>query len=213
MPAAVTPACAGAAFAPPAAPTAVAATVIASINWRRLIFPWSNSSSFVAAKPNMVFLPSSDKRVFAVDRGDLHLISVRIVDVHAALAPRRVGARGFERVVDARVVPIGDRVADVVDNGLRGLFIGAEVARDDERAALAGLRTAEGDVGAAHPLVVVDLRVEDLRVPVARGFVIRAGVGDVIDAEHLETARRRGLWRASRRIDLPCQRHRFAELT
>src|SRR5258706_3735096 len=116
MPAAVTP-CACAALALPAAPTVVAASVIDSISWRRLILPCSNSLSFVAAKPNMAVLLSSDKRVFAVDRGDLHLISIRIVDVYAAFAASRVGARGLQRVVDARVVPIGDGVADVVDNG------------------------------------------------------------------------------------------------
>src|SRR3981189_2873047 len=126
MPAAVTPlACA--ALALPAAPIVVAASVIVSISCRRLILPCSNSSSFVAAKPNMAVLPSSDKRVFAVDRGDLHLVSIGILDVEAAFAPGRVGARGFERIVDARVVPIGDRVADVVDNRAGRLFVGAEV--------------------------------------------------------------------------------------
>src|SRR5258707_7876798 len=111
--------------------------VIDSISWRRLILPCSNSLSFVAAKLNMVVLPSSDKRVFAVDRGDLHLISIRIVDVHAAFAAGGIGARGLQRIVDPRVVPIGDRVADVVDNRPGRLFVGAEVARDDEGAALA----------------------------------------------------------------------------
>src|SRR5882672_8898040 len=108
MPATVTPTCACAAPALPAAPTVVAASVSVSISWRRLILPCSNSLSFVAAKPNMAVLLSSDKRVFAVDRGDLHLISVGIIDVDAAFAPRGVGARGFKRIVDARVVPIGD---------------------------------------------------------------------------------------------------------
>src|SRR5882672_2296840 len=104
MPATVTPTCACAAPALPAAPTVVAASVSVSISWRRLILPCSNSLSLVAAKPNMVVLPSSDKRVFAVDRGDLHLISIRIVDVHAAFAARRIGARSLQRIVDPRVV-------------------------------------------------------------------------------------------------------------
>src|SRR5258706_6351253 len=132
MPAAVTQLWACAAPALPAAPTVVAASVIVSINWRRLILPCSNSSSFVAAKPNMAVLLSSDKRIFAVDRGDLHLIIVRIVDVHAAFTAYRIGARGFQRVVDARVVPIGHRVADVVDDSPGRLLVGAEVSRDDE---------------------------------------------------------------------------------
>src|SRR6266478_8464977 len=129
MPAAVTPTCAGAAPALPAAPSVVAASVIVSINCRRLILPCSNSLSFVAAKPNMAVLPSSDKRIFAVDRGDLHLVSIGIVDVDAAFAPRRVGARGLQRIVDPGVVPIGHRVADVVDHSAGRLFIGAEIAR------------------------------------------------------------------------------------
>src|SRR5882672_6362252 len=136
MPAAVTPlACA--ALALPTAPTVVAASVIVSISCRRLILPCSNSLSFVAAKPNIAVLPSSDERIFAVDRGDLHLETIGIVDVHAAFAARRIGTRGLQRIVDARVVPIGDRVADVVDHSPGRLLIGAEVARDDEGAAFA----------------------------------------------------------------------------
>src|SRR5258705_6212765 len=105
MPGAVTPlACA--ALALPTAPTVVAASVIVSINWRRLILPCSNSLSFVAAKPNIAVLLSSDERIFAVDRGDLHLVTVVIVDVHAAFAPHAAGARGLQRIADARVVPI-----------------------------------------------------------------------------------------------------------
>src|SRR5258708_16362909 len=116
MPAAVTPTCAGAAPALPAAPTVVAASVIVSINWRRLILPCSNSLSLVAAKPYMAVLPSSDKRIFAVDRGDLHLVSIGIIDVHAAFAAPRIRARRFQRIVDARAIPVGQRVATWVDH-------------------------------------------------------------------------------------------------
>src|SRR5882672_4942381 len=143
MPATVTPICACAAPALPAAPTVVAASVIVSINCRRLILPCSNSLSFVAAKPYMAVLPSSDKRIFAVDRGDLHLVSIGIVDVHAAFAPRGIGARGLQRIVDAGVVPIGHRVADVVDHSPGWLLVVAEVARDDECPAFARFGAAE----------------------------------------------------------------------
>src|SRR5215469_14770157 len=96
-----------------------------------------------------VLLPSNE-RVFAVDRGDLHLVAERIVDVDAALAAGRIGAGGFERGVHARVVPIGDRVADMVDNSRGGFLVVAEIARDDEGTAFAGFGAAEGEIGAAH---------------------------------------------------------------
>src|SRR5712671_375121 len=213
MPAAVTPTCAGAAPALPAAPTVVAASVIISINWRRLILPCSNSLSFVAAKPYMAVLPSSDKRIFAVDRGDLHLISIGIVDVHAAFAARRIGARRFQRIVDARVVPIRHRVADVVDHSPGRLFVVAEVARYDEGAAFARFRTAKLKIGATHALIVVDLGVEHLGVPIACNAVIRARIGDVIDREHLQPARRSGLRRTAGGKDSGGQSHRLAKLS
>ena len=94
------------------------------------------------------------------------------------------------------------------------LLVGAEIARDDERAAFALFGPAESEIGAAHALVVVDLRVEDLGVPVARDLVIRARVRDVIDAENLQPARRCGFGgRAASREDRGGERHRLAELT
>src|SRR6267142_4706462 len=212
MPAAVTPTCAGAAPALPAAPTVVAASVIISINWRRLILPCSNSLSFVAAKPYMAVLPSSDKRIFAVDRGDLHLVSIGIVDVHAAFAARGIGARRLQRIVDAGVVPIGHRVADVVDHSAGRLLVVAGIARDEEGAAFARFGAAELKIGAAHALVVVDFGVEHLGVPVARNAVIRARIGDVIDREHLEPARGCGLCRAACGKNSGGQSHRLAKL-
>src|SRR6185503_13591464 len=92
-------------------------------------------------------------------------------------------------------------------------FVGAEVPCNDERAALAGLGSAESEIGAAHALVVVDLGVEHFGVPVARHLIVRAGVGDVVDAEHLQPARRRCLRRAARGIDRGRERHCLAELT
>src|SRR5258708_5950879 len=213
MPAAVTPTCACAAPALPTAPTVVAASVIVSINCRRLILPCANSLSLVAAKPYMAVLPSSDNGIFAVDRGDLLLVSVGIVDVHAAFAARGIGARRFQRIVDARVVPVGHRVADVVDHSPGWLFVVAEIARDDEGAAFARFRTAELKIGAAHALVVVDLVVEHLCVPIARNAVIRARIGDVIDREHLQPARRSGLRRTAGGKHRGGQSHRLAKLS
>src|SRR4051812_21827697 len=92
---------------------------------------------------------ASNPGVFAFDRGDLHLVAVRIEDIDALGTSLRIGAGGLQRVVDARVVPIGDRIGDVIDNGLRLALIVAEIARDEELAAFALLR-AESEIGASH---------------------------------------------------------------
>src|SRR5712692_2970729 len=95
----------------------------------------------------MTILPSAPESVFDGRRCDLHVVFERVVDMQAAVAPGDIEPFCFERCAHARLVPVRNGVADVVDCGLRPrLYAGtaacdaAGVARDQERTALAWLR-------------------------------------------------------------------------
>src|SRR5262252_5426518 len=84
--------------------------------------------------------------VFFSCRRDLHVVIERVVDVQAAVAPGDVEPFRFECCAHARLVPVRNGVADVVDRGLRPRLCAgapacdaARVARDQERTALTGL--------------------------------------------------------------------------
>src|SRR5258706_9200915 len=107
--------------------------------------------------------------------------------MQAAVAPRRsVEAFCLQRTADLAFVPIGNRVADMVDHSLRRFGrIGAGIVHDEEIAALVRRRT-EGQIGAALSLVVRYLHAESRTVEVARLRIIGAEIGHMIDAESLE---------------------------
>src|SRR5271154_2442677 len=96
----------------------------------------------------MAILPSASESVFA-DRGcDLHIVIEGVVNMQAAVAPGHVEPFRLERRAHACLVPVRNGVADMVDRGLRarphaGTAAGdvAGAARDQERTALAGLRS------------------------------------------------------------------------
>src|SRR5580692_1583387 len=129
---------------------------------RRLILPWANSSSLVAMKPSMVsILLLAPERVFLDRVGDLDVVIERIVDVQAAVAPGG-GVEPFcsQRATDLAFVPIGNRVADMVNHGLGRLGrIGARIVHNEEIATLVRPRT-EGEIRAALSLVVQHLHAE-----------------------------------------------------
>src|SRR6202042_1075593 len=102
----------------------------------------SNSDGFVSA-PDSVFLGS---------RRDLDAVVEGIAAGEAAAAaPGPLEAFGLERPAHARFVPIRDRIGDVVDDSTRRRLRRGGGARDDERAALARLRTEHQ----VRPLAVV----------------------------------------------------------
>src|SRR5215470_18359730 len=96
----------------------------------------------------MTTLLSAPESVFFSCRRDLHVVIERIVDMQAAVAPGNVKPFRFECCAHARLVPVRNGVADVVDHGLcPRLCAGtaacnvARVARDQERTALPWLRS------------------------------------------------------------------------
>src|SRR5438093_9483728 len=90
---------------------------------------------------------------------------------------------------------------------------GSGVAHDHELAALARLR-AEHQIGAAAVVLARRaLHAEMLDVEVADLGVVGARIGDVIDPEHLEAARRLRLGGIAHRVDAGRERDGFAELT
>src|SRR6516165_10854899 len=98
----------------------------------------------------MAILLSAPECVLADGGRDLHVIIERVVEAAAAFAAFRVEALLLERRNNLGVVPAGDRVADVVDDGLRRRLVAGRAGRragDDERAALARLG-AELEIGA-----------------------------------------------------------------
>src|SRR5216683_7230638 len=95
----------------------------------------------------MTILLSAPESVFDSRGCDLHVVIERVVDMQAAIAPRNVEPLCFERCAHARLVPVRNGVADVVDHGLRSRLYASTAAgnaagsaRDQERTALAGLR-------------------------------------------------------------------------
>src|SRR5262245_63428474 len=89
---------------------------------------------------------------------------------------------------------------------------GSRIAHDHELAALARLR-AEHQIGAvAVVLARGALHAEMFDIEVTHLGVVRAAIGDVIDPEHLEAARRLRLGGIARRIDGGGERDSFAEL-
>src|SRR4030095_9681420 len=138
----------------------------------------------------------------------------RVEDVHAAAAPGGVLALRLQRRVDARIVPVGKRVADVIDHRPRRRGrIGGDIARDNEGPSLAW-RRAEGKIRAALAVVLQFLHAQHGAVEIARLAVIGARIGNVIDAQHLEAA-----WgcrvggRAAGGVDGGGERNPFAEIT
>src|SRR5215471_1745956 len=166
----------------------------------------------------MATLPSAPESVFFRRRCDLHVVIEWVVNMEAAVAPCDVEPFRFERRAHARLVPVRNGVADVVDHGLRPrLYAGAAagsaagVARDQERTAFAGLRPEHQ----ICPLAVIPcglaLHAENRCVPVACLGVIRASIGHVVDADDLETALGLGLRGIARAIDRSGERHGLAE--
>src|SRR5260221_7100082 len=109
--------------------------------------------------------------------------------MQAAVTPGGgVEALGLQRTSNLAFIPIGNRVADMVNHGLGRLGrIGTGIVHDEEIAALVRPRT-EGEIGAALSLVVRYLHAERRAVEVARLGIIGAEIGHVIDAERLEPA-------------------------
>src|SRR5262249_10450909 len=213
--AALRPGVAAWALALPAAPAEVAANVSISMNRRRLNLPCSNSSSFVATKFIMAVSFTLLPRILFFDVGELHRIVERIQHVDVAAA-RAEGAPGrLQHGVHARIVPIGNRVADVIHVRRCQLAGPGRVrrARDDEGAALSRLGT-ESEV---RPLAVILAgrvrHADERRVPIARLGVIRAGIREMVDADHLESAAWRLRVGLARPVDGGGERHRLAELT
>jgi hypothetical protein len=110
-------------------------------------------------------------------------------------------------------LPIRHREADVVDGRLRrpAALVEGAGARDDERAALAGLR-AKFQVGAlAVVLAPRAPQAEHRGVEVACLGIVRARVGDVVDADGLEARGRLRLGGTAHRVDGGGERDGFAE--
>src|SRR5215470_6309473 len=106
----------------------------------------------------MTTLLSAPESVFFSCRCNLHVVIERVVDMQAAVAPGDVEPFRFECCAHARLVPIRNGVADVVDRGLRPRLCAgtaachaARVARYQERTALAGLRSKHQ----VRPLAVI----------------------------------------------------------
>src|SRR5882762_10290622 len=131
-----------------AAYSVVAASVSDSIRPRRLILPVSNSLSFWAAKPSMAILLEASafsgraafrktdlapECVFLDDVGELDVVVERVEHMEAAVA-----AAGYlltfrlYRRANARLVPIGKRVAIVIDIGLRRRSVVGGGVRSEE---------------------------------------------------------------------------------
>src|SRR5438874_4851758 len=174
---------------------AVAAATSVSISLRRLILPCSNSCSLTAVKASMAVLLLSPG-VLALNRGELHLIIIGVEHIDAAAAWRavhRFRAGGRQRRHQPLIVPVRDRVADMVNLRASGLLRHiAEIARYDKGAALARLRP-ESEIGAVLAVIVQYLHSEYGRIEIARLLIIGAGIGDVVDTQHLQSACRRGL--------------------
>src|SRR5262252_906087 len=167
----------------------------------------------------MAILPSASESVFGGCGCDLHIVIERIIDMQAAVAPRDVEPLRFECRAHARLVPVWDGVADVVDDGLGSWLCAgttarniAGIARDKERTPFTGLRS-EHQVG---PFAVIPrglaLHVENRRVPIARLGVVRARIGEVVDADDLKPALSLGLRGIARAINRRGERYGFAEL-
>src|SRR5260370_40726002 len=116
----------------------------------------------------MTTLLSAPESVFFGCRCDLHVVIERVVDMQAAVAPGDVEPFRLECCAHARLVPVRNGVADVVDSGLRprlcaGTAAGnvARVARDQERTALAGLRSEHHVLPLAVNPRGLTLHVED----------------------------------------------------
>jgi len=129
------------------------------------------------------------ERVFLDRVGELDVVIEGIVDMQAAVAPGGgVEALGLQRTANLAFIPIGNRVADMVDHGLRRLRrIGPRIVHDEEIATLVRTRT-EGEIGAALSLVIRYLHAERRAIEVACLRIIGAEIGNMIDAERLEPA-------------------------
>ena len=154
-------------------------------------------------------------RGFFFDIGELHGVIERIEHVHVS-GSLHVGLTGlFQASRHARLIPVRDGVADVIDEaGCRRPWIGWRpgIARNQELAAFAWLRP-EHQIGAAAVVFVRHaLHAEMVDVEVAHLGVVRAAVGDVIDAEHLQAARRLRLGGIAHRVDAGGERDGLAEL-
>src|SRR5215470_12175055 len=123
----------------------------------------------------MAILPSASESVFGGCGCDLHIVIERIIDMQAAVAPRDVEPLRFERRAHARLVPVWNGVADVVDHGLRSrLYAGAAAggaagaARDQERTAATGLWPEHEVCPLAVIACALALHVEHRCVPITR---------------------------------------------
>src|SRR5262245_56468983 len=123
------------------------------------------------------------------------------------LAPRLHGA------AHALLIPVREREADVIDHGARCRAIAWRcIAGDDEGATLAG-RRAEHQVRAlAGVLAGRVLEPEYVDIEVARLGVVRARIGQMIDAKHLEAGAGLGVGGISRRVDRGGERDGLTEL-
>src|ERR1700733_12757190 len=117
----------------------------------------------------MTVLPSAPECVFSGRRCDLDIIVERVEQIAVAGAPGYWRTLRLQSTEYLRVVPIGNRVADVVDHGLgRRLGFGGGIAHHDIRAALARLR-AEHQVRPLFSLPArCDLHAEHRGIPIAR---------------------------------------------
>src|SRR6185503_19710974 len=108
------------ACAPPVAAVVAAATVSVSSNWRRLILPLLYSSSFSATKVFILSLPLSRLvDVFGDGIAELDVKVERIVETHGAVAAAEGDFFRGQLSLDAVLVPVGDREADVIDEARR----------------------------------------------------------------------------------------------
>src|SRR5882672_7114604 len=154
-------------------------------------------------------------RVFFFAVGELRRIVERIEHVHVS-GPLDERPTGFLKAGrHACLIPVRDGVADVIDEaGCRRPWIGRRpgIARDQELAAFARLRS-EHQIGAAAVVLVRHaLHAEMVDVEVAHFGVVRAAVGDMIDTEHLQAARRLRLGGIAHRVDAGGERDGLAEL-
>src|SRR5207249_258944 len=151
--------------------------------------------------------------VLRLDRGELYRVVEGIQNVDASAAPSRVQSLRFERCIHARIVPIGNRITNVIDDRFcrRRIRILVSVPRDEIVAAAAG---TERQIGPRFLIVFRVLHIQHARVEIARLAVVRTGIGNMVDGDHLEAPwRRRIRGFFTSRVDGRRERYGLTKLT